>query len=406
MNAFLPMIAVSLLVVPVALADDSIDAKAAITRLGGTFEPATGGPSSPIVKVDLHGTSVADADLAFLASLPHLTSLDLRLTKVTDGALAHVAPLHDLRFLNLFRTGVTDAGIEKLSGLVRLETLLVGGTGVTDRGLVALKSLSKLRKVSLFDTKVTDAGLRELWGLSNLEILLAGKSNVTDDGLEALRKHVPGVRFQEASSPVAAALFRIEGEAFVAPAKNAALQALLAKKPALTFHEVCGVGDTAEVARRLYEDPSLATSWNDFGWSALHLAAFSGSAETMRLLLDRGAAAMLDTRARTKFRNTPLQTALLPGQFETAKLLLERGADPNVRQSKGFTPLQEAALLGRKDLVDLLLAHGGELNSRADDGRNAVTEALRGKHTELADYLKSKGGRAAEITADLAKPPE
>lgn len=154
----------------------------------------------------------------------------------------------------------------------------------------------------------------------------------------------------------------------------------------------------------LKKDPKLATSWNDFGWTPLHLAAFSGSAETARFLLERGAD--LTLRAKTKFRNTPLQTALLPGQYETAKLLLEHGADPNVRQAEGFTPLQEAALLGRRDLVDLLLSHGAELNSRADDGRTALTEALRGKHTELADYLRSKGARAAEITADLAKPSD
>jgi ankyrin repeat protein len=214
----------------------------------------------------------------------------------------------------------------------------------------------------------------------------------------------PPTAAADARSPVTKALFRNDGEGFVPPAKNEALQALLATKPTLTFYEACGVGDAAEVARHLKEDPKLAASWNDFGWTPLHLAAFSGSAQTLRLLLDRGAD--VNVRAKTKFRNTPLQTALLPGQYETAKLLLEHGADPNVRQSKGFTPLQEAALLGRRDLVDLLLTHTAELNSRADDGRTAVTEALRGKHTELADYLRSKGARIADITADLTKPPE
>ena len=110
--------------------------------------------------------------------------------------------------------------------------------------------------------------------------------------------------------------------------------------------------------------------------------------------------------SRTKFKNTPLQAALLSGQYETAKLLLERGADPLVRQAKGFTPLQEAALLGRRDLVDLLLEHGAEINSRADDGRTAVTVAIRARHPEMAEYLRSKGGRGAEVTADLGAAPE
>jgi ankyrin repeat protein len=199
-------------------------------------------------------------------------------------------------------------------------------------------------------------------------------------------------------------LFQNDGEGFTPPASNKALQALLGKKPALNFFEACGVGDTAEIARQLKRDPKLATAWTDFGWSALHLAAFSGVPGAVQLLLDRGAE--INARARSKFKNTPLQAALLTGQLATAKVLLERGADPLVRQAHGFTPLQEASLLGRRDLVDLLLGAGAEINSRADDGRTAVTEALRGKHPELADYLRSKGGRASEITADLNAPPK
>ena len=205
-------------------------------------------------------------------------------------------------------------------------------------------------------------------------------------------------------SPLFKVLFHNDGEGFTPPADNRALQALLAQHPALTFLEACGVGDTAEMARQLKRDPKLATTWTEFGWSPLHLAAFSGVPGAVQLLLDRGAE--INARARSKFKNTPLQVALLDGQFATAKLLLERGADPLVRQAGGFTPLQEAALLGRRDLVDLFLGAGAEINSRTDDGRTAVTEALRGKHPELADYLRSKGGHGAEITADLMAPPK
>ena len=205
-------------------------------------------------------------------------------------------------------------------------------------------------------------------------------------------------------SPILKALLHNDGEGFTPPAENKALQALLAQHPALTFFEACGVGDTAEIARQLKRDPRLATTWHPGGFSPLHLAAFSGVPGAVQLLLDRGAE--INARARSKFKNTPLQAALLAGQYATAKLLLERGADPLVRQALGFTPLHEAALLGRRDLVDLFLGAGAEINSRTDDGRTAVTEALRGKHPELADYLRSKGGHGAEITADLMAPPK
>src|ERR1051325_990972 len=199
------------------------------------------------------------------------------------------------------------------------------------------------------------------------------------------------------------ALHKLDGEGFTPPAENRELQALLAKHPKLTFFEACGVGDTAEIARQLKRDPKLATSWTPFGWSALHLAAFSGATGAVQLLLDHGAD--LHVRARNKFKNTPLQVALLDGQLATARLLIERGADPNVRQAHGFAPLHEAALFGRRDLVDLLLEAGAEINARADDGRTPVTEALRSKNPELADYLRSKGGRGAEITANLSATP-
>ena len=198
-------------------------------------------------------------------------------------------------------------------------------------------------------------------------------------------------------------LFHNDGEGFTPPADNRALQALLARHPALSFLEACGVGDTAAIARQLKRDPKLATSWTPFGWSALHLAAFSGVPGAVQLLLEHGAD--INARARSKFKNTPLQAALLAGQLATSKLLLERGADPLVRQAHGFTPLQEAALHGRRDLVDVLLDAGAELDARANDGRTALTEALRGKHAELADYLRKKGARGVEITANLEAPP-
>jgi ankyrin repeat protein len=198
-------------------------------------------------------------------------------------------------------------------------------------------------------------------------------------------------------------LLHVDGGGFTPPAQNKPLQALLARKPALTFLEACGVGDTAEIARQLARDPKLATTWTAFGWSALHLAAFSGVPDAVQLLLDHGAD--VHARARSKFRNTPLAVALLDGQLATAKVLLAHGADPLVRQALGLTPLHEAALLGRRDLIDALLDAGAEINSRADDGRTALTEALRGKHTEIAAYLRSRGAREAAITANLMAEP-
>src|ERR1051325_8031145 len=130
-------------------------------------------------------------------------------------------------------------------------------------------------------------------------------------------------------SPIFKAMHHIENDAFTPPAENAALQALLAQHPKLTFLEACGVGDTAEMTRQLKRDPKLATTWTKFGWSALHLAAFSGWPAAEPMLIDRGAD--VPVRARNKFTTTPLQVSMRQGPLAAAQPRIERGADPMVR---------------------------------------------------------------------------
>src|SRR5262245_59014020 len=116
-------------------------------------------------------------------------------------------------------------------------------------------------------------------------------------------------------SAVLVAMFVSVDDAFVPVAKNEMLRTLLAKSPPLEFYELCGLGRAAEVAKQVKAHPDLATSWTKWGWSVLHLAAFSGDAETVRILVEHGAD--IQARARTPFLNTPLQTALLAGQYDT-----------------------------------------------------------------------------------------
>lgn len=190
-------------------------------------------------------------------------------------------------------------------------------------------------------------------------------------------------------SAVTTALFVNEGEGFVRVKSNVALQTLLEQKPKLDFFETAALGSVDDLRRQLDADRSLVKSRNGFGWTALHMAAFAGNAANVKLLIDRGAE--VNSRAETKFHNTPLQTALLTGEYDAAKVLLENGADALIRQNKGFTPMHEAAFMGRIDLIQLLIDHGAELNSRTDDGRSPMSEAMRHNQTAAVEFLKSKG---------------
>jgi len=190
------------------------------------------------------------------------------------------------------------------------------------------------------------------------------------------------------------ALFTIvNNESFIPPKKNRVLQVILARKPKLDLWLTAALGSSTELSKMLKPElvPTLVNAPNDFGWSPLHLAAFVGNVDNVKLLLDRGADIRL--RAKTKFHNTPLLIALLTGHVDTVRLLLDRGADIFDRQAEGTAALHHAALSGDLEMVKLLLERGAELNSREDNGRTPVDEALRGKHEDVAEYLRSKGGK-------------
>jgi uncharacterized protein len=194
------------------------------------------------------------------------------------------------------------------------------------------------------------------------------------------------------TSAVIAALFSIPegGEDFIDAQHNEVLHEILARNPPLDLFETAAVGDAKQLAAMLARDPAAIRS-RKFGWTLLHLAAFTGNMPNLRLLLERGAE--VNVRAESKFRNTPLQAAILTGQYDAAKLLLEHGADAMVRQAEGESPLHEAASQGRADILQLLLDHGAEVNARMDSGETALQFALKNKHPEAAKLLESRGGK-------------
>jgi ankyrin repeat protein len=192
-------------------------------------------------------------------------------------------------------------------------------------------------------------------------------------------------------SAVTLALFALrKGEqGFPNPVTNATLHAILGQKPQLSQHEVAALGTPQELGAIISAKPEAVKELNQFGWSMLHLAAYAGNAANTELLIRSGA--NVNLRARSRFKNTPLQTALLTGQYATAKILIEHGADVLVRQAHGATPMHEAALLGRADIIELLLGAGAEINSMSDNGRTPLAEAIRGHHEDVAAMLRAKG---------------
>jgi uncharacterized protein len=146
------------------------------------------------------------------------------------------------------------------------------------------------------------------------------------------------------------------------------------------------LGRVERVRELLDAEPGLVRSFSPDGFTPLHLACFSGGAETVRLLADRGAP--LEERARNRFAQVPpLGTAAFARDLDAARALLDAGADPDGRGGLGFTPLHTAAQNGDAELVRLLLERGADTSVAAEDGLTAADRARAAGHEEVLALL-------------------
>jgi uncharacterized protein len=166
-------------------------------------------------------------------------------------------------------------------------------------------------------------------------------------------------------SPAMLALYRGEtGEA----------EALLPNEP--NVFEAAAFDREERLVELLAGDPGLARAFSGDGFTALHLAAFFGHAEAVRLLLDAGADPNAVGASEQIGPVQPLHSAAATGRLECARLLLDRGADVNARQGGGFTALHAAAASSDAELARLLLAAGADETAKADDGREPDLRGL------------------------------
>jgi ankyrin repeat protein len=125
----------------------------------------------------------------------------------------------------------------------------------------------------------------------------------------------------------------------------------------------------------------------------LREAALLGETETIRALLDGGAAVDdADSKGRTA-----LGLAVQAGHGEAARLLLDRGADVNGKTSNlvGGTPLMMAAMRGDGDMVRLLIERGADVTARNRVGMSAVKIASR--HPEIVAILEQTADGEAPV---------
>lgn len=107
-----------------------------------------------------------------------------------------------------------------------------------------------------------------------------------------------------------------------------------------------------------------------------------------RLLDDQPWLVDATDESRPEARRCPLHDGCLCGAIDTVRLLLDRGAAVDVRDSKGMTPLMMACRGGFVELVALLLSRGADPQLTAREGSTAMMYTVVGvKHCETRAHL-------------------
>ncbi len=162
--------------------------------------------------------------------------------------------------------------------------------------------------------------------------------------------------------------------------------ALLAADPDLDVFEATALGYLDRLRECLGLDPASATAFSPDGFTALHYAAFFGKAEVARELVAAGAS--VDAYTRNPFANQPLHAAAAGRHLEVCRLLLGAGADVNATQHGGHGPLHEAAQHGDVELVELFLSAGADPSAEDDAGRTPAETAEAAGHVDVARRIR------------------
>jgi ankyrin repeat protein len=117
----------------------------------------------------------------------------------------------------------------------------------------------------------------------------------------------------------------------------------------------------------------------------IHVAAFAGRVETLKLLLAKGVG--VDTPTTNKFHSTPLLHAALTKQLAAARVLLEAGANVEAKEEGGLRALHLAAESGDLDMIRLLVDHHATIDAKADDGSTPAAVATKKGRTAAVQLL-------------------
>ena len=148
---------------------------------------------------------------------------------------------------------------------------------------------------------------------------------------------------------------------------------LLPADEELTTYEAAAFGRVERLRALLDEDAARVGELSSDGFSPLHGAVFGGSADAVRLLLERGADPNLVSGG--SIAQVPLLgTAAFVRRPDLAGLLIDGGADVNGVAEGGFTALDSAAQNEDEAMIRVLLDRGADPNLGVGIARERLTD--------------------------------
>lgn len=144
-----------------------------------------------------------------------------------------------------------------------------------------------------------------------------------------------------------------------------------------------GHADTVQVLLAKGADPNIR---HDDGYTALTLASCNNAPhiDVINVLLEHGADP--DVLPTDQY-SSALFCATRSGNEDLVKTLLDKQADPNIQGLYDRTPLMWAALKGYTNIVQMLLENGAKVNISTNNKETALTFAQRGEQEAKRDTI-------------------
>ena len=134
---------------------------------------------------------------------------------------------------------------------------------------------------------------------------------------------------------------------------------------------------------------ALVDAKNNYNETSLHLAAYEGHIEIVKILLDAGA----DKDFKTFYRYTPLHVAVYKNNKEIVEMLLKAGANKTIKNNQGKTPAEAATQEGHTDIADLINSYENTTPTAAPQASVSEKEAaLLAVKDDLIKFCKDKFG--------------